>query len=70
MTYGWLRRHLDPHFVIEKERRDERTFTRTKANMLYEAYWDGLMYRLTKADMWRNHVWLRGRLRDSSPRAA
>lgn len=66
MTYGWLRKHLDPHFVIEKERRDEQAFTRTKANMLYEAYWDGLMYRLTKADMWRNHIWLRGKLVDRS----
>ncbi len=26
--------------------------------MRYEAYWDGLIYRLTGSRTWMNHVWL------------
>jgi hypothetical protein len=46
--------------VIEQERRDEQVFVRSGArSLLNEAYWDGLAYRMTKSDRWRNHIWLR-----------
>jgi ubiquinone/menaquinone biosynthesis C-methylase UbiE len=60
LTYRWMRSTLDPLFVIEQERRDEQVFVRSGArSLLNEAYWDGLAYRMTKSDRWRNHIWLR-----------
>jgi SAM-dependent methyltransferase len=63
LRYGWLRARLDPYFDIEREHRDPETFRATKANMSYEAYWDGLIYRLTGSRAWMHHVWLTARRR-------
>jgi ubiquinone/menaquinone biosynthesis C-methylase UbiE len=58
LTYAWLQRELDPHFHIDREHRDAETFRANKANIRYEAFWDGLMYRLTRSGTWMHHIWL------------
>lgn len=59
LTYDWLRAHLVRSFAIRATARDPEAFRPTLRQMRYEAFWDGLLYRLTKADTWVNHVWLR-----------
>lgn len=59
LTHDWLRAHLVRSFDIRAMARDPEAFRPTRRQMRYEAFWDGLLYRLTKADTWINHVWLR-----------
>lgn len=59
LTYDWLHRNLAPLFSVDAEERDPEVFKRTRQQMRYEAYWDGLLYRLTRSKTWMNHVWLR-----------
>jgi ubiquinone/menaquinone biosynthesis C-methylase UbiE len=63
LRYDWLRGALEPSFEIEREHRDPEPFRAAKANMRYEAYWDGLIYRLTGSRTWMNHIWLTARRR-------
>lgn len=60
ITYGWLRNNLVlAGFEIECEGRDPEVFRATRRQMRYEAYWDGLLHKVTGSDAWMNHVWLR-----------
>jgi SAM-dependent methyltransferase len=67
LTRGWLRDHLEPAFDVQAEARDPEVFRATRQQMRYEAFWDGLLYRLTKDDTWINHVWLRAERRSAAP---
>lgn len=55
-----MRAELDRNFAITKERIDEEVFRPNWRQMRYEAYWDGLFYRITRSRRWMNHVWLTG----------
>lgn len=59
LTYGWLHDRLAGVFQIDVERRDPLVFRPGLISVLYEAYWDGLMFRLTHSERWVNHIWLR-----------
>lgn len=64
ITRRWLLDQLAPSFVVEGEHRDPEVFRATRSQMRYEAFWDGLLYRLTRgSDTWINHVWIRARRR-------
>ncbi len=58
LRYGWVRERIEEHFTIVTEMQDPEVFRPSWATMRYEAYWDGVIYRLTKSERWRNHVWL------------
>lgn len=58
MHYREIRAQIERDFIIVNETRDPEVFRATRSQMRYEAYWDGLLYRLTKSDRWRNHMWL------------
>jgi ubiquinone/menaquinone biosynthesis C-methylase UbiE len=60
LTRDWLHTHLEESFDIRAEQRDPHVFQATCSQMRYEAFWDGLVYRLTGgSDTWINHVWVR-----------
>lgn len=59
LTYRWVRERIDRNFTVVAEARDPEVFRATRSQMRYEAYWDGLLYKITKGDMWRNHTWMR-----------
>jgi SAM-dependent methyltransferase len=60
LTHDWLHAHLVEPFDIKTMQRDPHVFQATRAQMRYEAFWDGLFYRLTRGShIWINHVWLR-----------
>ena len=59
LTYEWLFRSLERSFDILKVHRDPAVFKATWQQMRYEAYWDGLIYRLTGSKAFTNHVWLK-----------
>ena len=62
LSYAWLRQSLASQFTVLAERRDPETFKPTWENMRYEAFWDGLLYRLTRGSpTWMHHVWLTAR---------
>lgn len=63
LRYDWLRGALGPSFEIKREHRDPEPFRAAKANMRYEAYGDGLSYRLTGSRTWMNHIWMTARRR-------
>jgi len=63
LSYAWVLSRLGRWFEVEQTERDREVFRATPSQLRYEAYWDGLMYRLTKSDRWQNHVWIRGRRR-------
>jgi SAM-dependent methyltransferase len=58
LTYDWLMEHLEPSFRVTAQARDRETFRPTPAQMRYEAYWDGVLYRLTRSRRWMHHIWL------------
>lgn len=64
----WLLEHLAPSFAVQVQARDPEVFRATRQQMRYEAFWDGLVYRLTKDDTWINHLWLRAERRSAAPR--
>lgn len=60
LSLSWLHTHLAESFDIKVQERDPHVFLATRAQMRYEAFWDGLLYRLTGgAETWINHTWLR-----------
>jgi SAM-dependent methyltransferase len=60
LTDAWLRAQLTRSGLdIELEHRDPEVFRATRRQMRYEAFWDGLAYRLSRSPRWMNHVWLR-----------
>jgi len=64
LTYPWLRAQLTGVGLdVEVEHRDAEVFRATRRQMRYEAFWDGLAYRLTRSPRWMNHVWLRAKRR-------
>jgi SAM-dependent methyltransferase len=69
LTYGWLASQLEGRFVVEAECPDLNTFKPNWQNLRYEAYWDGLLYRLTKSPTWMHHVWIRARRVETLPAA-
>jgi SAM-dependent methyltransferase len=70
LTHGWLLLQLQTHFEILKVHRDPMVFKATWNQMRYEAYWDGLIYRLTRAKAFTNHVWVTAVKRTSATAAA
>jgi ubiquinone/menaquinone biosynthesis C-methylase UbiE len=70
LSYGWLRSQLEQNFDVLQEHRDPEVFRLTRSQIRYEAYWDGLMYRLTRgAPMWINHAWMKAARRSGSGQA-
>jgi len=59
LTYEWLSKTLERNFEIVKVHRDPSVFKPTWRQMRYEAYWDGLIYRVTRWSVFMNHVWLK-----------
>jgi SAM-dependent methyltransferase len=60
LTFGWLTGELGrAGLQVEVTERDPQAFRATWQQMRYEAFWDGLAYRLTRSARWMNHVWLR-----------
>lgn len=59
LTYQWLFNSLERSFHIIKVHRDPDVFKPTWQQIRYEAYWDGLIYRLTGWKAFMNHVWLK-----------
>ena len=53
----WLHGAVTQRVEIAREHGDPETFRATNPNMRYEAYWAGLMYRLTVSRMWLHHAW-------------
>lgn len=58
LTHDWLVGQLQNAFEIDKMHRDPMVFKPTWTQMRYEAYWDGLAYRLTGAKAFTNHLWV------------
>jgi SAM-dependent methyltransferase len=58
LTYDWLLEQLSSYFDVVKVHRDPLVFKPTWSQMRYEAYWDGLIYRFTRAKAFTNHVWV------------
>jgi SAM-dependent methyltransferase len=59
LTYEWLTSELSRDFKILKTHRDPTVFRPTWSQMHYEAFWDGLIYRFTRSNVFINHVWLK-----------
>jgi ubiquinone/menaquinone biosynthesis C-methylase UbiE len=60
LTYDRLIALLQTYFAIAKTHRDPMVFKPTWSQMRYEAYWDGLIYRFTRAKAFTNHIWVCG----------
>jgi hypothetical protein len=60
LSYDWLIAKL-AEYTILAQARDRETFTVRWRNMRYEAFWDGLVYRVTRSPVWLHHVWLAAR---------
>jgi ubiquinone/menaquinone biosynthesis C-methylase UbiE len=58
LTYDWILAQLETYSEIKKVHRDPSVFRPTWSQMRYEAYWDGLIFRLTGAKAFTNHVWV------------
>jgi SAM-dependent methyltransferase len=58
LTYEWLLGQLEPNFCLEKVHRDPDVFRAKWSQMRYEAYWDGVIYRVTRSKAFMNHVWV------------
>lgn len=65
LSYGWLRDEVDRSFEVQREHRDSEAFRFTASQIRYEAYWDGLLYRLTRSPVWMNHIWMSALRRSS-----
>jgi SAM-dependent methyltransferase len=59
LTYEWLLSELSRDFKILKIHRDPAVFRPTWSQMRYEGFWDGLIYRFTRSNVFINHVWLK-----------
>lgn len=59
LTYDWLMNTLSREFRVLRVHRDPAVFQPVWRQMKYEAYWDGVMYRLTGSKSFVNHVWLK-----------
>lgn len=60
LSYDWLMDELDKGFDVLKVHRDLEVFRPRLANIKYEAFWDGLIYRHTGWKLFVNHVWIKG----------
>ncbi len=59
LTHEWLHDQLERVGLrVAVECRDPEVFRATRQQMRYEAFWDGLAYRLSRSPRWMNHVWL------------
>lgn len=58
LTYDWLLKQLQNYFEIVKVHRDPMVFKPKWSQIRYEAYWDGLIYRFTRAKSFTNHIWV------------
>jgi ubiquinone/menaquinone biosynthesis C-methylase UbiE len=61
LKWKWLSAELAHRFTVLKQYRDEQVFAGNLRQMKYEAFWDGLLYRVTSSPTWMNHVWLTAR---------
>ena len=65
LSYEWLLGKLEKDFNILRIQHDPEVFKPIWRQMRYEAYWDGLIYRLTGSKAFVNHVWLKASKRSS-----
>jgi ubiquinone/menaquinone biosynthesis C-methylase UbiE len=70
LTYDSLLTQLHKYFEITKTHRDPKVFKPTWNQMKYEAYWDGLIYRFTRAKAFTNHIWVDGVKYNSNSRVS
>lgn len=60
LNYVWLEEQLDAtFFAVVKVYRDPMVFRLCWSQIRYEAFWDGLIYRLTRRNTFINHIWLK-----------